>query len=184
MFFFRELRHASGCPDSLNFIGAKSFGAFPWAEDGGRTNRYSRLCPGRGQINCPLGSPWAAPIPWVGTPGTKKEPPPVKVCGSFMPRGQTPITIEIQHVAGSASLVPNAKHAPAFNGNIHPSFNQRSGASIKGFIQYASGNIELRPANPNYKSIYIAAGDIGSEEFRIMGKVVRWVDDGIPWNVV
>ena len=77
-----------------------------------------------------------------------------------------------------------AKYAPAFNGNMHPSSNQRSGASIKGFIQYASGNIELRPANPNYKSIYIAAGDIGSEEFRIMGKVVRWVDDGIPGNVV
>ena len=128
----------------------------------------------------PVGSP--DPLGWHA--GHKKEPPPVKVCGSFMPRGQTPITIEIQHVAGSASLVPNAKYAPAFNGNIHPSFNQRSGASIKGFIQYASGNIELRPANPNYKSIYIAAGDIGSEEFRIMGKVVRWVDDGIPWNVV
>ena len=101
-----------------------------------------------------------------------------------MPRGQTPITIEIQHITGSASLVPNAKYAPAFNGNMHSSFNQRSGASIKGFIHYASGNIELRPANPNYKSIYIAAGDIGSEEFRIMGKVVRWVDDGIPGNVV
>ena len=75
MFFFRELRHASGCPDSLNFIGAKSFGAFPWAEDGGRTNRRSRLCLGRGQINCPLGSPWAVPIAWVGTPGTKKSRP-------------------------------------------------------------------------------------------------------------
>lgn len=103
---------------------------------------------------------------------------------SFMQRGQAPIRIEIQHVTKSASLVTNAKYAPVFSGNMHPSSKQRSGASIKGFIQYANGNIELRPANPNYKSIYIAAGDIGSEEFRIMGKVVRWVDDGIPGNVV
>ena len=57
MFFFRELRHASGCPDSLNFIGAKSFGAFSWAKDGGRTNRCSRLCPGRGEIRSPARVP-------------------------------------------------------------------------------------------------------------------------------
>lgn len=53
-----------------------------------------------------------------------------------------------------------------------------------GSLQALNGDIELRPSDPNYKSIYIAAGDIGSEEFRIMGKVVRWVDDGIPGNVV
>lgn len=76
MFFFRELRHASGCPDSLNFIGAKSFGAFPWAEDGGRTNRCSRLCPGSGTDKIARSSPsWAVPIAWVGTPGTKKSRP-------------------------------------------------------------------------------------------------------------
>lgn len=184
MFFFRELRHASGCPDSLNFIGAKSFGAFPWAEDGGRTNRYSRLCPGSGTDKIARSGPRGQ----SRSPGlarrAQKRAAPGRGLRFFMQRGQAPIRIEIQHVTKSASLVTNAKYAPAFSGNIHSSFNQRSGASIKGFIQYASGNIELRPANPNYKSIYIAAGDIGSEEVRVMGKVVRWVDDGIPGNVV
>ena len=60
----------------------------------------------------------------------------------------------------------------------------RGRCSIKGFIQYANGDIELRPANPNYKSIRIAAEDLESDEFRIMGKVVRWVDDGVPRDVV
>ena len=33
---------------------------------------------------------WAVPIAWVGTPGTKKEPPPVKVCASFIQGGKPP----------------------------------------------------------------------------------------------
>jgi phage repressor protein C with HTH and peptisase S24 domain len=55
--------------------------------------------------------------------------------------------------------------------------------SVKGFMQYPDGRVELRPANPNYQTVYIDAEDASSDKFRIIGKVVRWFKDGVPGNV-
>lgn len=113
--------------------------------------------------------------------------PILKMGGPVGPRKPYFVRVEGDSMAGvgikDGMLVLINPNVEVLNGN--PAYIcWRGRCSIKGFIQYANGDIELRPANPNYKSIYIAAGDIGSEEFRIMGKVVRWVDDGVPGNVV
>ena len=56
--------------------------------------------------------------------------------------------------------------------------------SIKGFVQYSDGRIELRPANSNYQIIYLSAEEALSEEFRVVGKVVRCVNMRTPKKVV
>jgi phage repressor protein C with HTH and peptisase S24 domain len=69
------------------------------------------------------------------------------------------------------------------NGN--PAYVEWCGMrSIKGFIEYPDGRVELRPANPNYQAVHISAEDASSENFRVLGKVVRWINEGIPKNVV
>jgi SOS-response transcriptional repressor LexA len=69
------------------------------------------------------------------------------------------------------------------NGN--PAYVEWCGVrSVKGFVQYPDGRVELRPANPNYQTVYISAEDANSENFRIIGKVVRWVNQGVPRNVM
>jgi phage repressor protein C with HTH and peptisase S24 domain len=54
--------------------------------------------------------------------------------------------------------------------------------SIKGFVHYPDGRVELRPANPNYQSIWI--DDIDDENLQILGKIVRWTVSGIPKSVI
>ncbi|MCL2146717.1 MAG: XRE family transcriptional regulator [Synergistaceae bacterium] len=56
--------------------------------------------------------------------------------------------------------------------------------SIKGFMQYPDGRVELRPANPNYLTVHIDAKSASSYNFKVLGKVVRWVNMGIPDNVL
>lgn len=75
---------------------------------------------------------------------------------------------------------------------INPNIEVRSGdiayvrwnsrCSVKGIIFYKDGKIELRPANPNYKSTWIDKDEI--ENLFIMGKVVRWVNVGVPKSVI
>lgn len=113
--------------------------------------------------------------------------PILKMGGPVGPRKPYFVRVEGDSMTGvgikDGALVLINPNVEVLNGN--PAYVcWRGRCSIKGFIQYASGDIELRPANPNYKSIYIAAEDIGSEEFRIMGKVVRWVNEGVPGDVV
>ena len=113
--------------------------------------------------------------------------PILKMGGPVGPRKPYFVRVEGDSMAGvgikDGMLVLINPNVEVLNGN--PAYIcWRGRCSIKGFIQYANGDIELRPANPNYKSIYIAAEDIGSEEFRIMGKVVRWVNEGVPGDVV
>jgi phage repressor protein C with HTH and peptisase S24 domain len=54
--------------------------------------------------------------------------------------------------------------------------------SIKGVIFYPDGRVELRPANPNYQPLWIA--DVEDENFKILGKVVRWTISGVPKDVI
>jgi DNA polymerase V len=73
---------------------------------------------------------------------------------------------------------PNAE---LVNGNsVYVKWNGR--CSIKGFVHYPDGRVELRPANPNYQSIWI--NDIDDENLKILGKVVRWTVSGIPKSVI
>ena len=113
------------------------------------------------------------PILKMGGPVGPKKPYFVRVEGDSM----TGVGIR------DGMLVLINPNVDVLNGNT-AYIRWRGRCSIKGFIQYANGDIELRPANPNYKSIRIAAEDLASEEFKIMGKVVRWVDDGVPRDVV
>lgn len=113
--------------------------------------------------------------------------PILKMGGPVGPRKPYFVRVEGDSMTGvgikDGALVLINPNVEVLNGN--PAYVcWRGRCSIKGFIQYANGDIELRPANPNYKSIHIAAEDIGSEEFRIMGKVVRWVNEGVPGDVV
>ena len=73
---------------------------------------------------------------------------------------------------------PNAE---VLNGN--PAYVKWHGrCSIKGVIHYQDGRVELRPANPNYQSIWI--DDIENDDFKILGKIVRWTVSGIPKDVI
>jgi SOS-response transcriptional repressor LexA len=74
---------------------------------------------------------------------------------------------------------PNAE---VYNGN--PAYVECYGVrSIKGYISYPDGHIELRPANPSYQPTYVTVEDATPENFRILGKVVRWLNMGKPGNV-
>ena len=67
------------------------------------------------------------------------------------------------------------------NGNsAYVKWNGR--CSIKGFIHYPDGRVELRPANPSYQSIWV--DDIEDDNLEILGKVVRWTVSGIPKDVI
>jgi phage repressor protein C with HTH and peptisase S24 domain len=67
------------------------------------------------------------------------------------------------------------------NGN--PAYVKWHGrCSIKGVIHYPDGRVELRPANPNYQSVWI--NDIEDEDFKILGKIVRWTVSGVPKDVI
>lgn len=74
---------------------------------------------------------------------------------------------------------------------VNPNIEVRSGdiayvkwngrCSVKGIVFYNDGRIELRPANPNYRSTWIEKEDI--ECLEILGKVVRWLNMGVPKSI-
>jgi len=67
------------------------------------------------------------------------------------------------------------------NGDIaYVRWNDR--CSVKGIIFYKDGRIELRPANNNFRSTWIAKEDI--EYLEILGKVVRWLNMGVPKSII
>jgi phage repressor protein C with HTH and peptisase S24 domain len=83
----------------------------------------------------------------------------------------------------NGSLVLVNPNVEVLNGN--PAYVEWCGArSIKGFMRYPDGRVELRPANPNYQTIHISANDALSDNFCIIGKIVRWIDNGVPDNVM
>ena len=75
---------------------------------------------------------------------------------------------------------------------VNPNIEVRSGdiayvkwndrCSVKGVIFYKDGRIELRPANNNFRSTWIAKEDI--EYLEILGKVVRWLNMGVPKSLI
>jgi phage repressor protein C with HTH and peptisase S24 domain len=74
---------------------------------------------------------------------------------------------------------------------VNPNLEVRSGdiayvkwndrCSVKGILFYKDGRVELRPANNNFKSIWIAKDEI--EYLEILGKVVRWLNMGVPKSI-
>ncbi|MDR3230741.1 MAG: LexA family transcriptional regulator [Synergistaceae bacterium] len=75
---------------------------------------------------------------------------------------------------------------------INPNLEVRSGdiayvkwnerCSVKGIIFYKDGRVELRPANSDFQSTWIDRDEI--EYLEILGKVVRWMNMGIPRNIL
>jgi SOS-response transcriptional repressor LexA len=75
---------------------------------------------------------------------------------------------------------------------VNPNIEVRSGdiayvkwndrCSVKGIIFYRDGRIELRPANSDFHSTWIEKDAI--ESLEILGKVVRWLNMGIPKNIL
>jgi SOS-response transcriptional repressor LexA len=75
---------------------------------------------------------------------------------------------------------------------VNPNIEVRSGdiayvrwnerCSVKGVIFYKDGRVELRPANNNFRSTWIAKEDI--EYLEILGKVVRWLNMGVPKSII
>ena len=75
---------------------------------------------------------------------------------------------------------------------VNPNIEVRSGdiayvrwndrCSVKGILFYKDGRIELRPANNNFRSTWIAKEDI--EYLEILGKVVRWLSMGVPKSII
>ena len=53
--------------------------------------------------------------------------------------------------------------------------------SVKGIVFYKDGRIELRPANSNFQSTWIDKDDI--EYLEVLGKVVRWLNMGVPKSI-
>jgi phage repressor protein C with HTH and peptisase S24 domain/DNA-binding XRE family transcriptional regulator len=74
---------------------------------------------------------------------------------------------------------------------VNPNIEIRSGdiayvkwndrCSVKGILFYKDGRVELRPANNNFRSIWIEKDEIASLE--ILGKVVRWLNMGVPKSI-
>ena len=58
-------------------------------------------------------------------------------------------------------------------------WNER--CSVKGIIFYRDGRVELRPANKDFRSIWVEKEDI--ENLEVLGKVVRWLNMGIPKSI-
>ena len=75
---------------------------------------------------------------------------------------------------------------------VNPNIEVRSGdiayvrwndrCSVKGVVFYKDGRVELRPANNNFRSTWIAKEDI--EYLEILGKVVRWLNMGVPKSII
>ena len=71
---------------------------------------------------------------------------------------------------------------------VNPNTEVRSGdiayvrwndrCSVKGIIFYNDGRVELRPANRDFSSIWIQRDEV--EFLTILGKVVRWLNMGVP----
>ena len=71
---------------------------------------------------------------------------------------------------------------------VNPNAEVRSGdiayvrwndrCSVKGILFYNDGRIELRPANKDFSSIWIERDEV--EFLTILGKVVRWLNMGVP----
>lgn len=74
---------------------------------------------------------------------------------------------------------------------INPNIEVRSGdiayirwqerCSVKGIIFYRDGRVELRPANKDFRSIWVEKEDI--ENLEVLGKVVRWLNMGVPKSI-
>lgn len=74
---------------------------------------------------------------------------------------------------------------------VNPNLEVRSGdiayvkwnerCSVKGIVFYKDGKIELRPANNNFRSTWIDSEEI--EYLEILGKVVRWMNMGVPKSI-
>ena len=110
-------------------------------------------------------------MPWptleTGGPVGPTKPYFVKVEGDSM------IGANIQD--GCLILVnPNAE---VRSGDIaYVRWNDR--CSVKGIIFYNDGRVELRPANKDFSSIWIQRDEV--EFLTILGKVVRWLNMGVP----
>ena len=110
-------------------------------------------------------------MPWptleTGGPVGPTKPYFVKVEGDSM------IGANIQD--GCLILVnPNAE---VRSGDIaYVRWNDR--CSVKGIIFYNNGRVELRPANKDFSSIWIQRDEV--EFLTILGKVVRWLNMGVP----
>ena len=110
-------------------------------------------------------------MPWptleTGGPVGPTKPYFVKVEGDSM------IGANIQD--GCLILVnPNAE---VRSGDIaYVRWNDR--CSVKGILFYNDGRIELRPANRDFSSIWIERDEV--EFLTILGKVVRWLNMGVP----
>ena len=110
-------------------------------------------------------------MPWptleTGGPVGPTKPYFVKVEGDSM------IGANIQD--GCLILVnPNAE---VRSGDIaYVRWNDR--CSVKGIIFYNDGRVELRPANRDFSSIWIQRDEV--EFLTILGKVVRWLNMGVP----
>lgn len=110
-------------------------------------------------------------MPWpsqeVGGPVSPNKPYFVRVEGNSM------IGADIED--GCLILVnPNVE---VISGDIaYVKWNGR--CSVKGIIFYPDKRIELRPANKDFSSIWIEEDEV--ETLEIIGKVVRWVNMGIP----
>lgn len=74
---------------------------------------------------------------------------------------------------------------------INPNIEVKSGdiayirwherCSVKGIIFYGDGRVELRPANKDFRSIWVEKEDI--ENLEVLGKVVRWLNMGVPKSI-
>ena len=74
---------------------------------------------------------------------------------------------------------------------VNPNIEVRSGdiayvrwnerCSVKGILFYPDGRVELRPANKDFSSIWIGKDEI--EFLEILGKVVRWLNMGVPRSI-
>lgn len=74
---------------------------------------------------------------------------------------------------------------------VNPNLEVRSGdiayvkwnerCSVKGIVFYKDGRVELRPANNNFSSTWIDKEEI--EYLEILGKVVRWLNMGVPKSI-
>lgn len=58
-------------------------------------------------------------------------------------------------------------------------WNER--CSVKGIIFYRDGRVELRPANKDFRSIWVEKDEI--ESLEVLGKVVRWLNMGVPKSI-
>ena len=111
--------------------------------------------------------------------------PTLELGGASSPRKPYFVRVQGDSMEGvgidDGSLVLINPNVEVTSGDIvYAKWNGR--CSIKGLIEYPDGRIELRPAKVNYKSIWVE--DPESEDFCILGAVVRWVNSGIPKKII